>query len=100
VENAFCAFSKELVGAFSASTAPAASIAPRDLASRDGFNELGCLVGSARGALRLQRHERICALARQSVESIQWGIAPLSASTGLMRRHGTPSPLRGGIHEC
>jgi hypothetical protein len=57
--------------------------------------ELGCLARSALGARRRERHAWICALARLAVESIQWGIAPASASTGVMGRHGK-STERGG----
>ena len=57
--------SKELVGAFCASTAPAASTAPHGGATLcECINRLGCLDGSALGALSNQRHERTCASAR------------------------------------
>jgi hypothetical protein len=82
VGNAFCAFSKELVGAGLASTAPAASAVARDIASRKWISELGCLVGSAWGTLRSECHERICTRARQSVESIQLGDAPRAPVQG------------------
>ena len=53
VGNAFSAFSKELVDAFLASTAPAASTA-RGAAERCvGTSKIGCLAGSAWMPLRL-----------------------------------------------
>jgi hypothetical protein len=53
VGNALCAFSKELVDAFLASTAPAASTARGAAAGRGGRNEIGGLAGSAWMPLRL-----------------------------------------------
>jgi transposase len=60
------------------------------------ISELGCLAGSALGALRRAAPVKDCAPARSSVESIQWGDAPASASTGLMRRRGRSSEMKGG----
>ena len=89
VGNAFCAFSKELVDAFVASTAPAASTAPRRRTSaaldkRDRRPRRECLDAPAQ-----ERRGRICAPARLSVRSLQWGVAPSSASTGVRESHGT-----------
>jgi transposase len=39
---------------------------------------------------------RIRAPARLSVRSLQWGVAPLSASTGVMESHGTSTDNEGG----
>jgi hypothetical protein len=94
VGNAFCAFSKELVGAFLASTAPAASTARGTaraaLDTRDRRPRRECLDAPA-----LERRGRICASARLSVRSLQWGVAPSSASTGAMESHGTSTKERG-----
>jgi hypothetical protein len=58
VENAFCAFSKELVDAFFASTAPAAST---DLVEgTDDRSELGHFVGSAQAGPRRERLPETC----------------------------------------
>jgi hypothetical protein len=76
VGNAFCAFSKELVDAFLASTAPAASTA-RVAAERDGWtNEIGCLAGSAWMPLRWSAAGGFAPRPRLSVRSLQWGVAP------------------------
>jgi|SRR5687767_11100723 len=94
VGNAFCAFSKELVGAFLASTAPAASTArgasSAALDTRDRLPRRECLDAPA-----LERRGRICAPARLSVRSLQWGVAPSSASTGVMESHGTSTKEKG-----
>jgi transposase len=63
------------------------------------INQFGCLARSALPALRAQRLVRTCALARPSVESIQWGVAPASARTGVMRRHGTSNETGGSTVE-
>src|SRR6266542_4600402 len=52
-------------------------------------SQFGCLAGSAWMPLRLERRGRICAPARLSVRSLQWGVAPSSASTGVRESHGT-----------
>ena len=72
VENAFVAFSKELVDAFLASTAPAGSTA-RGASTRCGWaHEIGGLVGSA------------------------WAPLRLSAADGFAPRRGCPCGLSSG----
>src|SRR5204863_8207657 len=53
---------------------PRGEFHPEDRDLPRSLNELGCLAGSAWDALRGKRHERMCAPARQTVKSIQWGI--------------------------
>ena len=62
--------------------------------------EFGCLTGSAWMPLRQERRGRICTPARQTVMSIQWGVAPSSASTGVIGRHGTADAEIQEAHGC
>src|SRR3954465_1674347 len=80
----FCGF-RGAVGAFRASTAPAASTVTVRLPRRE------CLDAPAP-----ERRGRICAPARLFVRSLQWGVAPSSASTGVMESHDTSIRERRG----
>jgi transposase len=48
------------------------------------------------GPCAQERRAWTCALVRWAVESIPWGVAPSSASTGVMRRHGESSRREEG----
>src|SRR5437867_8633215 len=82
--------STELVGAFCASTAPAASTGLRHTTDACRFTtrlELGRPDGSAYGALRSERPGWICAPPGTAVVHLQWGIAPRAPVQG--RGHTT-----------
>jgi len=60
------------------------------LDKRDRLPHRECLDAPA-----LERRGRICAPVRLSVRSLQWGVAPSSASTGVMESHGTSTNNQG-----
>ena len=82
VGNAFSAFSKELVGAFLASTAPAASTARGEPKSVCWTNTIDGLAGSAWMPLRLSA----------AGGSAPWRGGPCGPSSGELRRR---APVQG-----
>jgi hypothetical protein len=88
VGNAFLAFPRSL---WARSWRPQVRQLPQPAAlqsaavdKRDRLPRRECLDAPA-----LERRGRICAPARLSVRSFQWGVAPSSASTGVTESHGT-----------
>ena len=90
-KRVLCVF-QGAVGAFLASTAPAAST---DRGDNDCVNELGHLAESAERVLRLERLSWTCASAGWTVHDIQWEVAlraPVQGGCG----HGTAERLTTG----